>query len=373
MKVLLISILKFGLKVLYAPLKLFKSKDRIVYLSRQSNDKSIDMLLLERAIKDELLSYEQVFRLRMIPDGLLPKIKYCLGILGDMYYLATSKLAILDTYSITVSCLNHKKSLKVIQIWHASGAIKKFGLQSVGTKEGRDEAVSTAMCMHKNYDYILAPSEATAKHFMQAFGYGMDSFVFNALPRVDEVLTDTGSTSRFYRENPALSLKKIILYLPTFRQGEAQAVNSIKSAFKNCDMADYDLIISTHPLFSDVEIESEFSYNGKYSTYDLMKLADYIITDYSACAFEASVLMKPLYFYTPDYDEYTKDRGLNIDMKKELPTASFDDSEELLNSIKSQKYDLPALVSFKNKYMGSVENNNATKLALFIKKIINEA
>ncbi|MDE6863341.1 MAG: hypothetical protein K2J41_03030, partial [Eubacterium sp.] len=69
-KVLLITVLKIGLRVLYAPIKLFKTKDRIVYLSRQSNEKSVDMLLLEKAIKSELPNTEQVFRLRMIPDGI---------------------------------------------------------------------------------------------------------------------------------------------------------------------------------------------------------------------------------------------------------------------------------------------------------------
>ena len=49
MKVLLIEILKILLKIIYAPIKLFKTKNRIVYLSRQSNDKSLDMKLLEEA------------------------------------------------------------------------------------------------------------------------------------------------------------------------------------------------------------------------------------------------------------------------------------------------------------------------------------
>ena len=53
MKVLLIEILKFFLRIIYAPIKLFKTKDRIVYLSRQSNDKSLDMRLLEKEIDEE--------------------------------------------------------------------------------------------------------------------------------------------------------------------------------------------------------------------------------------------------------------------------------------------------------------------------------
>lgn len=370
MKILLFSILKFGLKVLYAPLKLFKTKNRIVYLSRQSNDKSLDMQLLENAVKDELPDTEQVFRLRMIPDGMGAKIKYCRDIIGDMYYLATSKVAILDTYSITVSCLNHKKDLKIIQMWHALGAVKKFGLQSVGTKEGRDEKVSNAMCMHKNYDYVLAPSKATARFYMEAFGYGADKMKICSLPRVDELLKNDGVSVRFYRENPALAHKKIILYLPTFRDREAYVAQELKVEFEQ-GMEDYHLIISTHPLFSKVKRDERFFYNGTYSTIDLMKIADIIITDYSACAFEAAVLMKPLYFFVPDYSQYVEERGANIDLKEEMPQFTFEKADELCTAIKSGIYDQNMLFAFKTKYVENAGSNNSQIIAKFISMLLD--
>lgn len=369
MKVLLISVLKFGLRALYAPFKLFKTKNRIVYLSRQSNDKSIDMLLLEKALKKELPDTQQVFRLRLIPDGFLPKIKYCFGILGDMYYLATSRVALLDTYSITVSCLKHKKSLKVVQLWHASGAIKRFGLQSVGTKEGRDEKVSRAMCMHKNYDFVIAPSKATAEFYIQAFGCDESKIKIASLPRIDELLTDNGCASSFYAENPELSQKKIALFLPTFRDREAKCVNMLKECFLQEMPEDFHLIVSTHPLFSKVKRDAAFSYNGSFSTYDLMKIADVIITDYSACAFEASVLMKPLYFFVPDYKEYSAERGLNVDLLSEMPNAVFETAFELCTAIKSIPYDIDSLFSFKMKYIENIGSNNTNILAKFISNL----
>ena len=70
-----------------------------------------------------------------------------------------------------------------------------------------------------------------------------------------------------------------------------------------------------------------------------MKIADVIITDYSACEFEASVLLKPLYFFVPDYDEYSSERGINVDLKKEMPSATFENAEELVNAIKLNNYD----------------------------------
>ena len=130
MDLLLINFLKLGLKILYAPLKLLKTKNQIVYLSRQSDVQGLDMKMLEDAIREEYPELVQVSRLNTIGDGFVAKLKYCATLICDMYYLATSKVAIVDTYSIPVSCLKHKKDLKVVQMWHAHGAIKKFGLQA---------------------------------------------------------------------------------------------------------------------------------------------------------------------------------------------------------------------------------------------------
>ncbi len=370
MKVILFTVLKFGLRLLYAPIKLFKAKNRIVYLSRQSNDKSVDMLLLEKAVHAQNPDVQQVFRLRMIPEGFAEKIKYCFSVIGDMYYLSTSKAAILDTYSITVSCLNHKKSLKVIQMWHALGAVKRFGLQSVGTKEGRNEKISKAMCMHKNYDYVLAPSKATAEFYMEAFGCDAKKMKICSLPRVDAILSEDTAAARFFSENPALSGKTIVLYLPTFRDREAYIAQQIKAEFR--DQENYHLIISPHPLFSKISIEPEFSYNGSFSSIELMKIANVIVTDYSACAFEAALLMKPLYFFVPDYDEYCVERGINTDIKAELPDAVFEKADELLSAVKSGNYNYNALYAFKSKYVENTKANNAEILARFVTLLLEE-
>ena len=59
-----------------------------------------------------------------------------------------------------------------------------------------------------------------------------------------------------------------------------------------------------------------------------------VFSTYSACAFEASVLMKPLYFFVPDYDEYSSERGINVDLKKEMPSATFENAFEFVKHIK---------------------------------------
>lgn len=354
--------------VLYQPIKLFPAKDRIVYLSRQSNEKSLDMRLLEKEIAKQSPSTEQVFRLRMLDGGLGEKIKYCFSILGDLYYLSTSRVAVLDTYSVAVSCLRHKKTLKVVQIWHALGAVKKFGLQALGTKEGRDPAVSKAMNMHKNYDYVIAPSQQTALFYAEAFGCEKSKIKLALLPHVDYLLDNkNGRSEEFFRLNPDCTAKKNVLYLPTFRDREEYVANELKVAFEDDDRL--RLIIKTHPL-SRVRAEERFSYKGDFSTYDLMKIADYVITDYSACAFDAALLMKPLYFFVPDYDVYTRDRGLNIDLKEEMKPAVFDDAEALHAAVRAGNYDLDTLYRFKIHYLKNSKSSNTAILAKFIVSLL---
>ena len=74
MKVLLIEILKFFLRIIYAPIKLFKTKDRIVYLSRQSNDKSLDMRLLEKEIDKQIQKLKDI---KTVMQRKKAKIAFC--------------------------------------------------------------------------------------------------------------------------------------------------------------------------------------------------------------------------------------------------------------------------------------------------------
>jgi CDP-ribitol ribitolphosphotransferase len=254
-------------------------------------------------------------------------------------------------------------------MWHALGAIKKFGLQSIGTKEGRDEKISKAMCMHKNYDYVLAPSAETAKFYMEAFGAEQSKIKICAMPRVDFITDGNARTAEFYSQNPNMGDKKIVLYLPTFRDREPYVAQMLKTEF--ADKNDYQLIISTHPL-SKVKRDEQFSQNGDFSSFDLMKIADIIITDYSACAFEAALLMKPLYFFVPDYNEYMKDRGINVDIKAEMPNAVFDEADKLFESIDANDYDMDCLYRFKEKYVEPSKESNSLLLAKFILMLMGD-
>lgn len=363
MKLLLVRAFVAALRILYAPLKVRKTQNKILWLSRQSDEPSLDMSLLSAALSAVMPEVKQQFRLKKLRDESSLTLGYVFSVIGDAFAISTAKLVITDTYSIPVSCLKHKKGTEVIQLWHAAGAIKKFGLQSVGLEQGRDAAISEAMCMHKNYTCVIAPSQSTAKFYAEAFGCGENVIKICGLPRLDVLLDGKDRRAEFIEKNPRFDGKLIAVYLPTFRDGDGEYADALRKVFNAEDV--YELCVSVHPLSKTAHSDV---LRGGFGTIDLLKLADIVITDYSACAFEAALLNKKLYFYLPDYEQYKTGRGLNVNPFSELPTASFTDAAELYDSL-GKEYSVSAIENFINKYIESKAADNTAHLAEIVKEV----
>ena len=370
---ILISISKSFLSVIYFFLKCFPIREKVVLLSRQSNKQSIDFTLIEKEILERNKKVELKILCKKLENGLIEKIKYCFYILKCIYHIATAKVCVVDGYSIPISILNHKKELEIIQIWHASGSIKKFGLQSIGKSEGRGKEIAESMNMHRNYTHVMSPSGATAKFYEEAFGTDKSKIFINALPRLDYLLdeeVDQKKKEEFYREYPQYEDKKTILYVPTFRI-DKDVTEHIQELVNSVNNLKYNLIIKLHPLDQSENIK-EYTVNKKYTTYDLLKISDYIITDYSAVAFETSILNKPLYFYVYDIQDYKEKRGLNVDLFEEMNSATSTNIKEIIKAIENDEYDFEELAEFRAKYMGTDYYNNTKKLVDFIFKYLDK-
>ena len=140
-------VIKFGkiiLNIIYFFLKLMPVKKQVIFVCMQSNKPSLDFNLLAEEIKRKDEDIKLVFLCKKMDSNLsnvIDYIKYVFNtagyVLKVMCYLAISKVCITESYCVPISLLKHKKELKVIQIWHASGAVKKFGYQALDTKEGK--------------------------------------------------------------------------------------------------------------------------------------------------------------------------------------------------------------------------------------------
>lgn len=375
MKKIIVSFGKVFLNLIYGFLKLMPVKNQIVFISMQSDYPSLDFRLLEEVIKNKSPDTKLVFLCKKMESALKRKtdyIKYVLKMVGyvfkAMYYLATSKVCVAESYCVPVSFLKHKEELKIIQIWHASGAVKKFGYQSLNTEEGKSEDVAKLMCMHKNYDYVIAPSEITKHIFSEAFNIEKEKIIKLGLPRLEYITNKKYDKSEeIYEKYPELKNKKIILYVPTFRKGKNIDLTEVLNY--SLDNEKYKLIIKLHPL-EKTEVPDEYKIDSQYTSYDLIKIADYIITDYSILSVEASILQKPIFLYLYDLEEYNKNRGLNIDLNKELKTFTSKNFSDIMSKIEKNNFDMDEIVKYKNKYIEVNTNNTISNLADFILKLL---
>lgn len=344
-----ITILKFIANIIYCLYKLLPIRNQIVMITRQSNDSTLDFQLLENYIKQKDKDIKIVILSKKLEKGVYNKIKYTLYILKIMYYLSTSKLCVIDSYCIPVSILKHKKRLKVVQIWHASGAVKKFGYQILDKKEGSNSLIAKLMCMHKNYDYVIAPSEITENVFSEAFDVPKDKIARFGLPRLEYIVNPVyDKSNEIYKQYPYLKDKKNILYIPTFRKNKETNLKELLNY--NLDEKKYNLIIKLHPLDKTI-VPDKYLVDEKIKSFDLIKIADYIITDYSVLSIEASILNKPIFFYLYDEEEYEKNRGLNINVKKELKSFTSKRFSDIMTKIEKEDYNMKQLNEYKSKYI----------------------
>ena len=180
----MIKLANIGMCFLYFFMKCLPTKNKITFISRQGNKNSLDFALVQEEIKkmDNTIQIVALNRRFRDTDPFFQKLKYCFHILVQMYHIATSKVVVLETYCMPISMLKHKKSLKVIQMWHALGSLKKFGYSIENKKEGSN--LAKVAKMHKNYDVILTSSEESLKNFSEAFHYPKENFKVLPLPRV---------------------------------------------------------------------------------------------------------------------------------------------------------------------------------------------
>lgn len=361
MKTVLIAIMRFFLQIIYFFIKLFTpQRDTIAYISRQSDKPGIDFAMLSEEISRRYPGYRQIMLCRTMPKSAGGMLKYALHILTQMRAIAAAKVVLLDTYCIPISLLSHRKTLKVVQMWHALGAFKKFGLSIAGQPEGSSLEIVKAMRMHKGYTYALCSGDCCAEPFAEAFGLDPSQMLPVGLPRMDYLAEEKyvgASRSAVLAAYPFLENgKKTILYVPTFRRANGVNDYTMEEAAarvrESCDLSLFNLIIKTHSG-SELVLTSEREEEGfRFMGMDLISVANYIISDYSSIVFEAALTLKPVYLYCYDRDQYVTDRGFYLDYDEDIPAVRSEDIGHIMYCI-GQDIQPPreAIEQFAEKYV----------------------
>lgn len=364
----IIKVVKVILNIIYLPFKLLKTKKQITLISRLSNDKTTDFKLLEEELIKELPDYKIVVLCKTMDN----KLAYIFHMIKQMYHISRSKIVILDSYCILVSMLKHKKNLKVIQIWHALGLMKKAGYAILDKEEGRNKEIAIASNMHKNYDYILTSSKNCIKSISEVFNYDKSKVHSVPLPRIDLIKSTKyiGETkNKILKKYKELNKKSNILYAPTFRKDEKLLQVKLNELCSAIDYKKYNLIVKLHPLSKIQVNNNNVIIDKEFSTTDMMTVADYVISDYSSIIYEAGIMNKKLIFYAFDLDSYSVNRSFFINYNKELPGPIIKEAKEIIKFIRNDDYS-----NYDNnlikKYVDCNIDNYTNNMVKFIKEIL---
>ena len=239
------------------------------------------------------------------------------------YYeaLATARYRISNSSNpVTVPV---RKGQTYIQTWHGT-PLKRLGLDI----ERDGNAAQSLTEIHEQYkneakqfDYLLSPSDYTTEKLSSAFGLSgeeqKEKIVQVGYPRNVSLFTTTPEQieelKAFYKIPEG---KKVILYAPTFREGEYRYgkgftyeieldMDRLREKFGDTAC----VLMRTHYLANtqfDYEKYEGFliKASGVEDVNRLYLISDLLITDYSSVMFDFSILSRPMIFYMYDEQRY---------------------------------------------------------------------
>ena len=290
--------------------------------------------------------------------------------------MLTSKVIVTDDYMKYFRAVKLRPGQKVVQLWHAGGAFKRFGLDAP-SRLTRLEEYRT----HAPYTDVCVTSENVRQFYAHAFGVDMDVIKALGSPRTDAILDKErvrDSREVISQKHPLLKDKKVYVYLPTFRENDGVVTDfdpMLDWAQLNNDLADDEVfVIGRHPVMKKEFFKDFYSRIKDYTvdpTPELLAIADVIITDYSSVIFDASLMDKSMVFYCPDYGSYERDFYLDYD--NDLPGEIISDANELLPALRraEQSSSKQIIAAFREKEMGACDGRSTERVVKIIKNYLS--
>lgn len=346
--------------------KIIPMRKRVFFISIRSND----LIENNKAVFEQFKGKKRAFSHRR-PHSFLQRI----WVKWNIY---SSIVIVTDDYLSYMRQITLRPEQKLVQLWHACGAFKKFGLDNVFADITRE--IKT----HQQYDAVIVSSKGIREIYARAFGIEVDKVAALGVPRTDALFDEKNILSEkelFYEKYPELQGKRLILYAPTFREDGTKRVDFEPGIDWDMFSGELDndtiMIIKNHPMAKN-DLLNGMQYKNimnmaEESTNRLLMVCDLLITDYSSVVFEAALLEKKLLLYCPDFDTYQRDFYLHF--PEDLYGEMVGNQMDLLKRIKSSKDDNEntlALKAFKDKYLNSCDGHSSTRVANFLEQLVRE-
>jgi CDP-ribitol ribitolphosphotransferase len=324
--------------------------DTVTFISLTNDKLTADFLLLDKELRRRG-KYEIKYDLLIFRKTLQGDFLYFLNCLRQLVEIKKSAWVILNDNNYVISKMKPKHT-KVLQVWHATGAVKQFGNQIK-----RQYPVA-------NYDCVVSNSDAWRTAYAQAFGIEEDQVIACGSPRLDNLMNKermAKRTARFFEKYPDLKGKRLILYAPTFRGNIVSGLHSVSfdgaKVLKHLS-EDAVILYKFHPLLAESIQEDANNRNvSGEDLYTLMHISDVLVSDYSSVIFDYALLDKPMFAYVPDFEKYEKEIGLNIPYLDVFPGPIVQSEEALGKALEIQEDFSKERKTFQETYIPYKGNN----------------
>lgn len=350
------------------------NRKKIIFVENHQSELTDNFILYYQELKKR--DYEvHVHYLKISSSGWKDIIRRSIALIKDM---GNASCIFLNESNSLFGAFKLRRETKLVQVWHACGAFKKWGYSVADKSFGDDRKSLEQYSGHYNYTLVPVSGKEVCWAYEEAFGLEPDSGIVRPLgvSRTDIYFRKEfldASHEKLKQMIPFLNNRKVILYIPTFR-GEIRTAVSPKeldiARLFDCFHEDYMVLVKQHPFIRESYVVEEaysdfcMEIRDEMTTDELLAVADICITDYSSVVFDFSLLEKPILFFAYDLERYYDERGFYYPYETFVPGPVVKNNCELIECIsKIKEFDYNKIRDFKERYMSGCDGH-ATKRIL---------
>jgi CDP-glycerol glycerophosphotransferase len=300
-----------------------------------SNDAYDDLKLYVHAkphVVDKIKAYQKNYNLKI--DKIITKEATATKILEKAKYIFTDS-------GIRPKYVKREGQI-FVNTWHGT-PLKLMGKYNIA-EEHRLGNVQHPLL---SSDYLLYPND----YMMDKM---LDSYMIEKIYPGKILLEGYPRNSAFFRDSDDLKNvlnlngKEIFVYMPTFRgilmdrdnEGQKNDVENYLSEI-DANLNDNQILFAKLHVLNESEIDfSRFdhikSFPQGYEIYDIVNLADVLITDYSSVFFDFANTRRKIILFNYDEEDYLSYRGFYFPLS-DLPFPKVQTIDELIRELNSPK------------------------------------
>ncbi|WP_159458136.1 MULTISPECIES: CDP-glycerol glycerophosphotransferase family protein [Listeria] len=376
MKRILASVYMCFVKVIAFLCRMFKRQNKVVMLITFSDSpEQISKKMVELKVTPEtIVFYDPRLDTTKIAQNFMRMIPMkTKTLVSRIYHMSTAKVVLVDNYFPELAVMKWAEGTICVQIWHASGALKKFAWEDKSVA-GRTAAEQTRFKrVYAAFTHVVVGSDVMADIFKRSFLLDDSKLLKIGVPSTDYFFQKE-EVMRVHKRYRAKYHKKTILYAPTYRDNELGAAKLLIDVemMREKLASEYVLLLKLHPaIASQLDVpEDDFVriVPKAESMKEVLAGSDILVTDYSSTPVDFALLGRPVYFYTPDLETYDSERGLVTGYLDLIPGTPYQTTEALSDAILAEAAHAEQIEAFKKSWNKYSTGNASEKLVSFIKK-----